>query len=200
LGPRFGTINLALVSGALRTAIGFELVVFAGFAADADTQAKLGQGRLGGVDVALLLANPDLLLGDLLKNTTTSQTFRLYAAPDVTLSPHEDGAWRVEVNGVDSFDAATGQVISHGRAGVVAWFLDDDYDGTVFQVSQAFFPVTNAWEKLRQAIKGTVDAEVIAALHSWESLPFETGDHGRCAVRVVTADGNAAEAVLEVVT
>lgn len=100
------------------------------------------------------------------------------------------------VEGVDSFDAATGNVTSFGRAGVQAWFLDDDYDGTVFRVSQAFFPVNNAWVRLQKALRGTVDAELIETLHGWESLPFEVGEHSRVAVRVIAQDRNAAEAII----
>ena len=105
-------------------------------------------GCSGGTQVSLLLANPDLLVGDLLKNTKASQTFRLYSAPDVKIEPDGSG-YRVSVEGVDTFDAATGEVVSYGKTGVQAWFLDDDYDGSVFRVSQAFFPVTDAWKKLQ---------------------------------------------------
>ncbi len=196
LGPRFGAVTMAQVGDALRSAIGFDLVVFAGFAASADAQEKLGAGRVGGTDVALLLANPDLLVGDLLKNTKASQTFRLYAAPDVRID-REGSQFRVTVEGMDSFDAATGDVTSYGKSSISAWFLDDNFDGTVFRVSQAFFPVTNAWEKLAKALRGTVDAELVGELHSWTSLPFDAGDSGKVAVRVVTNDGNAAEVVID---
>jgi adenine-specific DNA-methyltransferase len=196
LGPQFGAITMAQVGDALRAAIGFDLVVFAGFAVSADAQEKLGNGKIGGTDVALLLANPDLLVGDLLKNTRASQTFRLYASPDVRIEKGEDG-FRVQVEGVDSYDAATGDVTSYGRTGIQAWFLDDDYDGTVFRVSQAFFPVTDAWDKLARTLRGTVDAELVEQLHSWTSLPFDAGEHARVAIRVVANDGNAAEVVSE---
>ena len=195
LGPKFGAITMGQVSDALRDAIGFDLVVFAGFAVSADAQEKLSSGRVGGTQVSLLLANPDLLVGDLLKNTKTSQTFRLYTAPDVKVAPDKDG-YRVSVEGVDTFDAATGDVVSYGKTGIQAWFLDDDYDGTVFRVSQAFFPVTDAWAKLEKALRGTVDADKVAELHSWTSLPFEAGEHRRIAVRVIAQDGNASEVVL----
>jgi adenine-specific DNA-methyltransferase len=197
LGPRFGAITMAQVSDALQDAIGFGLVVFAGFAVASDAQAQLATGKVGGVDVALLLVNPDLLAGDLLKNTSSSQTFRLYASPDVRME-RDGGGWRATVEGVDSFDASTGDVTSYGRSGVQAWFLDDAYDGKVFRVSQAFFPVTNGWEKLSNALKGTVDAELVEELHSWTSLPFDTPETGRIAVRVVTDDGNASEVILSV--
>ena len=196
LGPRFGAVTMAQVSEALRDAVEFGLVVFAGFAVSADAQEKLGTGKFGSTDVALLLANPDLLVGDLLKNTKTSQTFRLFASPDVRLEEGDDG-FRATVEGVDSFDAVTGQVTSFGTSGVQAWFLDDDYDGTVFRVSQAFFPVTDAWTKLTRALKGTIDAELIGELHSWTSLPFDAGTNSRIAVRVITDDGNSAEVIMD---
>ncbi len=201
LGPKFGAITMSQVADALREAIGFDLIVFAGFAVAADAQDKLATGQIGGTQVALLLANPDLLVGDLLKNTKASQTFRLYSAPDVSLNTDADAdadgaGFRLSVNGVDSYDAATGEVISFGRAGVQAWFLDDDYDGEVFRVAQACFPVTEAWKKLQAALKGSVDADRVAELHGWTSLPFEPGEHQRVAVRVIAQDGNAAEVIL----
>lgn len=200
LGPKFGAITMAQVQDALAEAIGFDLVVFAGFAVSADAQEKLATGKVGSTQVSLLLANPDLLVGDMLKNTSASQTFRLYSAPDVRVAAvkMDDGesGFQVSVEGVDTFDAATGDVVSLGKSGVQAWFLDDDFDGTVFRVSQAFFPVTNAWKKLQAALRGTVDADLIEELHGWDSLPFAAGDHRRIAVRVIAQDGNAAEVIL----
>lgn len=195
LGPKFGAITMSQVSDALQEAIGFGLVVFAGFAVSADAQDRLGTGMIGGIPVSLLLANPDLLVGDLLRNTRASQTFRLYSAPDVKLAP--DGErYRITVEGVDTYDASTGEVVSLGQSGIQAWFLDHDYDGTVFRVSQAFFPVTDAWEKMQAALRGTVDADLLAELHGWTSLPFDHGQHGRAAVRVITQDGNEAEVII----
>jgi adenine-specific DNA-methyltransferase len=194
LGPKFGQITMGQVSDAIREAIGFDLVVFAGFAASPDAQEKLAKGKIGTVQVAYLPANNDLLVGDLLKNTKASQTFRLYSAPDVSVSKDKDG-FRVTVEGVDTFDAATGEIMPLGKSGVQAWFLDDDYDGTVFRVSQAFFPVTDAWDKLQKALKGTVDADKLGEMHGWTSLPFNKGDNGRIAVRVIAQDGNASEII-----
>jgi adenine-specific DNA-methyltransferase len=194
VGPKFGAITMGQVSDAIREAVGFDLVVFAGFAVSADAQERLAKGKVGTMQVALLLANNDLLVGDLLKNTKASQTFRLYSAPDVSVSKDRDG-FRVSVEGVDTFDAATGEILPLGKIGIQAWFLDDDYDGTVFRVSQAFFPVTDAWEKLQRALKGTVDAEKLGEMHGWTSLPFNKGENGRIAVRVIAQDGNASEVI-----
>ena len=196
LGPQFGAVTMAQVGDALRESIGFDLVVFAGFAFTAEAQKKLASGKVGGTQVSLLLANPDLLVGDLLKNTTASQTFRLYSSPDVKVEKGKDG-YRVTVEGVDTFDAATGEVTALGKSGVQAWFLDDAFDGTVFRVSQAFFPVTDAWKKLQKTLRGTVDADLIEELHGWTSLPFERSDEGKIAVRVIAQDGNASEVVID---
>jgi len=194
LGPKFGAVTMGQVSDAIREAVGFDLVVFAGFAVSADAQEKLATGKFGTMQVALLLANNDLLVGDLLKNTKSSQTFRLYSAPDITVVKGKEG-YRVTVEGVDTFDAATGEVLPLGKNAVQAWFLDDDFDGTVFRVSQAFFPVTDSWEKLQRALKGTVDADKLGEMHGWTSLPFNKGENGRIAVRVIAQDGNASEVV-----
>ncbi len=196
IGPRFGAVTMAQISEALQQSIGYGLVVFTGFAVSSDAQAKLAIGKVGGTPVSLLLANPDLLVGNLLKNTSASQTFRLYASPDVVISK-EGEEYKVAVEGIDSYDASTGEITSFGKSGVQAWFLDDNYDGLVFRVSQAFFPVTDGWEKLEKALRGTVDAELVDRLHSWVSLPFEAGDQRRVAVRVIANDGNAAEIVLD---
>ena len=37
---------------------------------------------------------------------------------------------------------------------VAAWFLDGDYDGRTFCITQAFFPDQSAWEKLSKALDG----------------------------------------------
>src|SRR5207244_4484094 len=94
LGPRFGPVTFAQINEAMKEAMGYDLVVFAGFAATAEAQQLIGKGSLGGRSVALLEANPDLLVGDLLKSTPSSQTFRLFSAPDVTVKPLDGGEIR----------------------------------------------------------------------------------------------------------
>ena len=185
------------IDEALHEAYGYDLVVFAGFAATAEAQEYVAGGKLGSFDVALLEANPDLLVGDLLKTTPSSQTFRLFAAPEqYGLARNGDGEFTVEVLGVDLFDAATGETKFVGDEYIAAWFLDTDYDGIVFHVNQAFFP-DGGWEKLAKTLKGTVDEELMEQLQSFESLPFEAGEHRKAAVRVVDDAGTTSEVVLD---
>ena len=197
LGPRFGPITVAQIDEALHDGYGYDLVVFAGFAANAEAQDYLAKGKVGRFNVALLEANPDLLVGDLLKSTASSQTFRLFSSPDVELASVDGDQFAVEIRGVDSFDASTGKVSSRDRDEIAAWFLDADYDGLVFRVSQAFFPRSNAWESLQRALKGSIEPDLMARLESFASLPFSAGEHAKVAIRVVDDAGTTSEAILE---
>jgi adenine-specific DNA-methyltransferase len=73
---------------------------------------------------------------------------------------------------------------------VAAWFLDSDYDGRTFCVTQAFFPDKSAWEKLARVLKGVVDEAAFAALSGTVSLPFAPGPNRRVAVKVIDPRGN----------
>jgi adenine-specific DNA-methyltransferase len=196
IGPRFGPITVQQIDEALHEAYGYDLVVFAGYAATAEAQQYVAKGKLGKFDVALLEANPDLLVADLLKQTPSSQTFRLFAAPDIKLSANGGGEHTVEVLGVDIFDAASGETRFVGEEYVAAWFLDTDYDGLVFHVDQAFFP-DGGWEKLAKTLKGSVDEELMEQLQRFESLPFKAGEHKKTAVRVIDDAGTTSEVVLD---
>jgi len=65
----------------------------------------------------------------------------------------KDGAFQVELLGLDVFDPATMEHHVLDGADVPAWFLDTDYNGLCFHVCQAFFPRTGAWESLKKALK-----------------------------------------------
>jgi adenine-specific DNA-methyltransferase len=186
---------MAQVQDALTSSIGYDLVVFAGFAVSPDAAEKLSKGRIGSTQVSLLIASPDLILGDLLKKTKSSQTFRLYSAPEVRLEKEGD-TLSVTLLGVDTFDAASGEVISVGLGGIKAWFLDSEFDSQVFRANQAFFPDSDGWANLRKALRNSIDSEILNEMSGWTSIPFTSPDSGKIAVRVVTQDGNSAEVVM----
>lgn len=198
VGPRYGPITVQQMDEALGDAAGYDLVVFCGYTATAEAQQWAAKGRIGKYQVVLLEANADLLVGDLLKNTPASQTFRLFAAPDVAFHrADEDGEVYVELRGIDVYDPVAGEATSRTRGDVAAWFLDHDYDGEVFHVCQAFFPKSNAWDALARALKGTLDEEALARLAEFQSNPFTPGEHKKAAVRVIDDSGQTSEAVLD---
>jgi adenine-specific DNA-methyltransferase len=197
LGPKFGPITMSQVQEALTDAIGYGLVVFAGFAFSPDAAERLSSGKVGNVPVSLLLANPDLLIGDLLKNTKSSQTFKLYASPDITLEK-QSSQYVVTVNGVDTFDAASGEQISLGKSGIKAWMVDTNFDSQIFNGKQVFFPDSDGWSNLRKALRSSIDDGVLDQMSGWTSEPFEKPETGKIAIRVITQDGNSSETIMSV--
>jgi adenine-specific DNA-methyltransferase len=122
----------------------------------------------------------------------------LFSAPEALIKRDDKtGEVRIEVIGVDSFDASNGEVVSRSQKDIAAWFLDQDYDSIVFHVSQAFFPTSGGWEALQKALKGTINEELMEQLESFESLPFKPGEHKRAAIRVVDDFGTTSEVVLD---
>ena len=77
-----------------------------------------------------------------------------------------------------------------GGDDVPAWLLVTDYNGMCFHVSQAFFPRTSAWQNLKKALSGEYDDSVWEHLAGTTSAPFEAGEHGQIAVKVIDDRGN----------
>ena len=127
------------IDGALHEAYGYDLVVFAGFAATAEAQQYVAGGKLGKFNVALLEVNP-ICWSATCSRARPPARHSGFAAPDIKLNRDGDGDFTVEVLGVDIFDASTGETKFVGDEYIAAWFLDTDYDGLVFHVNQAFFP------------------------------------------------------------
>jgi adenine-specific DNA-methyltransferase len=65
-----------------------------------------------------------------------------------------------------------------------------DYNDLCFHVCQAFFPRTGAWENLRKALKGRYEESVWEHLSGATSAPFEAGERGQIAVKVIDDRGN----------
>ena len=98
--------------------------------------------------------------------------------------------YQVELQGLDIFDPATMKTEHRKGDDLPAWFLDTDYNGLCFNVSQAFFPRTGAWESLKKALKGTYEESVWDHLAGTKSAPFEAGENGQVAVKVIDDRGN----------
>jgi len=143
-----------------------------------------------GVPATYVQATPDLMMGDLLKNMRSSQVFSVCGLPEIALRKAEDGKYQVELLGLDTFDPATMETEHRKGDDVPAWFLDTDYNGLCFHVCQAFFPRTGAWESIKKALKGTYDERVWDHLAGTVSAPFEPGEHGQVAVKVIDDRGN----------
>jgi adenine-specific DNA-methyltransferase len=98
--------------------------------------------------------------------------------------------YQVEILGLDVLDPVTMEIDKRSGNDVPAWFLDTDYNGLCFHVCQAFFPRTSAWDNLKRALKGNYDEGVWEHLAGTTSVPFEAGEHGQIAVKVIDDRGN----------
>jgi adenine-specific DNA-methyltransferase len=126
----------------------------------------------------------------LLKDTPNSQLFTVFGTPEIEVARAKDGDHQVTLKGVDIYDPVANTVRSTGADKVAAWFLDSDFDGRCFCVTQAFFPDQDAWEKIAKALGSAADADAFEAFRGTTSLPFATGRHKRIAVKVIDPRGN----------
>ena len=191
-GPQFGAVTAYQVENASRQAHrrGYDDLVFAGFSFDAAAQAAIQDDPNPRVRCHLAHIRPDVNMGDLLKDMPNSQIFTVFGTPRTELRPTKDGQWEIEMQGVDVYNPVDNTILPTSADKVAAWFLDTDYDGRTFCITQAFFPDKSAWEKLARALKGTVDDERFEALSGKVSLPFPVGKHKRAAVKAIDPRGN----------
>ena len=207
IGPEIGNVAANQVENAVRDAHrkGYDDVVFAAFGFDAAAQEAIADASHPNLRLHMALISPDVAMGDLLKDQPGSQLFRVFSAPRVTgLTPHDDGTFVVEVEGMDVYDPVSNSLYPTDRTRIAAWFLDSDYDRRTFCICQAFFPDKAKWEKLAKALgnQGTVDPAAFDALSGFRSLPFSRPDRlgedetWKVAVKVIDPRGNEGLRVL----
>jgi adenine-specific DNA-methyltransferase len=197
-GPENGAISEKLVYEAAREAHAktYAHLFVIGFAIQPGARNFLDNCEAAvGVPATYVQATPDLLMGDLLKNMRSSQIFSVCGLPEVVLKKAkaktgEPEKYEVELVGLDVFDPVTMDVDHRKGDDVPAWFLDANYNGLCFHVSQAFFPRTSAWDNLKRALKTTHEESVWDHLAGAISAPFEAGEHGQIAVKVIDDRGN----------
>ena len=198
-GPENGAVSEKLVYEAAREAYAksYTHLYVIGFAIQPNARELVEKcDQAVGVPATYVQATPDLMMGDLLKNMRSSQIFSVCGLPEVRVTSRKPKAasqsieYQVELVGLDVFDPATMEAVHRSGNDVPAWFLDTDYNGLCFHVCQAFFPRTAAWDDLKKALKGEYDDTVWDHLAGTVSAPFEAGEHGEIAVKVIDDRGN----------
>jgi len=194
-GPRHGPVTAKQVEEAVRSAymMGFNTIVFAGFVFDPEAQATIQKTLHPHLQVHMANIRPDVEMSDLLKTPRGSQLFTVFGQPDIRIKKTGD-EYIVELLGVDIYDPTTGEVHPSRPEDVAAWFLDQDYNGYTFCITQAFFPKEatnrNPWDKLENALHGSISKERVEKLRGTTSLSFKAGDQARIAVKVIDQRGN----------
>jgi adenine-specific DNA-methyltransferase len=198
-GPENGAVSEKLVYEAAREAHAkdYSHLYVIGFAIQPHARELIEKcTEVVGVPATYVQATPDLMMGDLLKNMRSSQIFSVCGLPEVEVrkvkqkSKTNGQLHEVELLGLDVFDPVSMETKHRTGDDVPAWFLDTDYNGLCFHVSQAFFPRTGAWESLKKALKAEYEESVWEHLAGAVSAPFEGGEHKQIAVKVIDDRGN----------
>ena len=195
-GPENGSVSEKLVyeAGIEARAKGYTHLYVTGFAIQPNARELIEKcAEIVGVPATYVQATPDLMMGDLLKHMRSSQIFSVCGLPEAEIrkakvngKPH----YEVALLGFDVFDPVQMEVQHRNADDVPAWFLDTDYNGMCFHASQAFFPRTTAWDNLKRALRGEYEDTVWAHLAGTVSAPFEAGEQGRIAIKVIDDRGN----------
>ena len=173
-----------------------KIIVFAAFQFDPEAAKDIDETNWPGITLLKAQMNADLLTEDLKRNRTSNESFWLIGQPDIEverIAGGEDaGKVRISVKGFDYYNTKTGDLESGGEDRIAVWMLDPDYDGRSLFPRQVFFPMANAkegWAKLAKNLRAEIDETRIAAYNGAQSLPFQPGDHGRAAVKIVDDRG-----------
>ncbi len=196
-GPENGAVSEKLVYQAAKeaNAKNYAHLYIIGFAIQPNARMLVDQcNDVVGIPATYVQATPDLMMGDLLKNMRSSEIFSVCGLPEAKIrkASKQNGTqlYEVELLGVDVFDPISMEVTNKDASDVPAWFLDTDYNEKCFHVSQAFFPRTSAWESLKKALKGEYEDTVWDHLAGTISAPFEPGENGQVAIKVIDDRGN----------
>ena len=199
-GPDHAPLEQRQVSQALEEAHSLvqmpKVIAFAAFQFDPEAAKDIDETNWPGVTLLKAQMNADLLTADLKKKRASNESFWLIGQPDVYLhrisKGHNVGKWQVYVRGFDYYNTKTGNVESGGEDKIAAWMLDTDYDGLSLYPRQVFFPMAgprDGWARLARNLRAEIDEDLIEAYRGTVSLPFEPGEHGRIAVKIVDDRG-----------
>ncbi len=167
-----------------------KLLVFCAFTFDPEAAKDIDS--IKGIQALRVQMNTDLLTEDLKKSSRHNESFWLMGQPDVEVHELKDGKLQVEVHGFDYFDTKTGELKSGGKRDIAVWELDTDYDDRSLYPRQVFFPMAGkqeGWYKLKKDIRAELNEELLDKFHGTRSLPFEPGDNGCLAVKIVDNRG-----------
>ncbi|MFQ5456067.1 MAG: site-specific DNA-methyltransferase [Nitrospirota bacterium] len=183
------------------------LILFAAFQFDPEAAKDIDETdpQKAGIQFLKVQMNADLLTDDLKKKRASNESFWLMGQPDVRVVKIRDGkdkgSYQVEIQGFDYYNTRTGNIESGGTDNIAIWMLDTDYDGRSLFPSQVFFPMSgerDGWARLAKNLKAEIDEELIEAYRGTVSLPFESGQNRRIAVKIVDNRGIESLKIVEI--
>ncbi|MBX7215123.1 MAG: site-specific DNA-methyltransferase [Thermoflexales bacterium] len=208
IGPEVGNLSRLQAKAAFKAANrrGFDDLIFAANGFDGTAQDEITEDSGEDLRLHMSLIRPDVGMDDLLKTQPGSQIFTVFTAPRVSQTRNADGDIIVTMEGMDVYDPVSNTLQPTPANGLGAWFVDGDYDGRTFCITQAFFPDKSKWEKLAKALgtTGVIDESAFDALSGTSSLPIprpgakKKTETWRIAVKVIDPRGNEGMRVLTI--
>jgi adenine-specific DNA-methyltransferase len=191
-GPQYGPVTAFQVEELIHASKRHNELVVAGFSFDADATALIQEQSHPKLRIHQAYIRPDVNPGmeGLLKETPDSQLFTVFGTPEIEIKLDQEENWVVHLKGVEVYDPVANTISSTGADKVAAWFLDSDFDGRCFCITQAFFPNQDSWEKIAKALGSDANADAFDAFKGTTSIPFSTGKYKRVAVKVIDPRGN----------
>ena len=199
-GPEHAPLEQRQVNQALQEAQTLvpqpRVIVFAAFQFDPEAAKDIDETNWPGITLLKAQMNADLLTEDLKRRRASNESFWLIGQPDVLLHQiskgQNTGKWQVAVQGFDYYNTKSGDVESGGEDKIAMWMLDPDYDGRSLYPRQVFFPMSGAndvWARLARNLRAEIDEDLIEAYRGTVSLPFEPGENGSIAVKIIDDRG-----------
>ena len=199
-GPEHAPLEQRQVNQALQEAQTLvpqpKVVVFAAFQFDPEAAKDIDETNWPGITLLKAQMNADLLTEDLKRKRASNESFWLIGQPDILVHQlskgQNTGKWQVAVQGFDYYNTKSGAVESGGADKIAMWMLDPDYDGRSLYPRQVFFPmsgINDGWARLSKNLKAEIDEDLIEAYRGTVSLPFDSGDNRRIAVKIVDDRG-----------
>ncbi len=92
--------------------------------------------KLCKIPVLMVRMNADLLVGAELKKAGAGNLFTVLGEPDIELEETTDGQVVVQLNGVDVYDSAAGEVRRNDTSRIALWMVDTNYnEGVVLRLA-----------------------------------------------------------------
>ena len=122
--------------------------------------------------------------------------------PDLTALETADGQLQIRVNGLDVYNADTGQVEPSDMRRVSCMMVDTDFNDESFFARRVNFPNrTRAYEsiieRMRTAFSSRLDDDKWEMMKSATTVPFDRPESGLVAVKVIDNTGTEHEKIID---
>lgn len=200
IGSEHGTVSPQQLQEAAKEAVkgvGFDMLIVCGFAFDPHVSEE--STRYGNLQVLITRMNPDLAMGADLKTTKTGNLFMVFGEPDIEIRDAENGQKEVELFGLDVYDPTTGELRPRSTDDIACWFIDTDYDEESFFVRHAYFTgADKPYDQLKRTLRSEIDEEAWEMLYRTISMPFDSPERGKIAIKVINHYGDEVLKVYDV--